>query len=244
MIKALILKIKRKENPFYTLLYKLAKSILVFNLPSIKFIHLPLYYMDDFLRNAIKGFIHLFWSVPLFKARCEKAGKNLCLPNGIPLIIGSHLRIIIGDNVTIGRSTIGANKVYDNPVLRIGNNTTIGYGGVISVSKEVIIGDHCMISGSCIIMDSDDHPIDPLKRLLNAPIEKDDIKPVRIGNNVWIGAYVTILKGVTIGDNSIISTHSVITRDVLPNCIYAGHPARPTLRDIDKLSGKVKLPQE
>ena len=59
--------------------------------------------------------------------------------------------------------------------------------------------------------------------------------PVKIGNNVWIGSYCTILKGVNIGDNSIIATHSVITKDVLPNCVYAGFPARPTLRDIDKI---------
>ncbi|MEI9475734.1 MAG: acyltransferase [Deltaproteobacteria bacterium] len=244
MINALILKIKRKEGPFYKSLHELAKFILNFNLPSIRFIHLPLYYIHYFVGISTKRFIHLFWSVPLFKARCEKAGKNLCLPNGIPLVIGGHLRIIIGDNVTIGRSTLGANKVYDNPVLRIGNNTTIGYGGVISISKEIVIGDNCKISGYCLIMDCDDHPIDPSKRLLDLAVEKEDIKPVRIGNNVWIGAYATILKGVTIGDNSIISTHSVITRDVLPNCIYAGHPARPTLRDIDKLSDKVKLPQD
>ncbi len=244
MIKTFILKIKRRETPFYNLLYRSIKAILVFNLPSIKFIHLPLYSMDYFVRNAVRSSFHFLWSVPLFKARCEKAGKNLCLPDGIPLVIGSHLRIIIGDNVTIGRSTIGASNIHDNPVLRIGNNTAIGSGGVISASKEVTIGDHCMISGGCLIMDSDDHPMDPSKRLLGFPIEKDDIKPVKIGNNVWIGAYVTILKGVTVGDNSIISTHSVVTRDVLPNCVYAGHPARPTLRDIDKLAEKANLLQE
>ena len=75
--------------------------------------------------------MHICWSVPVFKARCEKVGKSLSLPNGIPLIIGSHLKIYLGDNVTIGRSTIGASKVYDNPVLKIGNNSTIGYGSVI-----------------------------------------------------------------------------------------------------------------
>lgn len=60
------------------------------------------------------------------------------------------------------------------------------------------------------------------------------MKSVKIGNNVWIGSYCAILKGVTIGDNSIIATHTVITKDVKENCVYAGYPARPTLIDIHK----------
>jgi len=213
----------------------MAKHILSFSLPSIKFIHLPLYYCDYFVRNAVRWFVQAIWSVPLFKARCHKVGKNLKLPNGIPLIIGHHLKIILGDNVTILRSTIGASKVFDNPVLIIGNNSSVGYGTVISVAKEVIIGDNCLIAPGCIIMDSDDHPIRPKERMNGEPVAKDAVHPVRIGNNVWIGANCAILKGVTVGDNSIIATHSVITKDVVENCVYAGYPARPTKRDIDKL---------
>ena len=83
-------------------------------------------------------------------------------------------------------------------------------------------------------MDNDNHPINPQERLLRIPVDKKDVAPVKIGNNVWIGSYCAILKGVTIGDNSIIATHTVITKDVTENCIYAGYPARPTLREIDK----------
>lgn len=162
-------------------------------------------------------------------------GKNLSLPNGMPLIIGTHLKIFLGDNVTIGRATIGASKLLNEPVLRIGDNSTIGYGTLISVSKEVVIGEDCLVGPHCIIMDSNDHPINPQKRLLREGVDEKDVSTVRIGNNVWIGSYSAILRGVTIGDNSVISTHSVVTRDVMPNCVYAGFPARPTLRDIDKL---------
>ncbi len=179
--------------------------------------------------------MHCVWSVPIFKARCTKVGKGLRLPNGIPYIVGDHLRFMLGDNVTIMRTTIGASKIFDDPVLKIGDNSTVGYGTVISIAKEVSIGNDCMIGPNCIIMDSDDHPLSPAKRLLKESVDQQDVKPVKIGNNVFIGSYCSILKGVTIGDNSIISTHSVITRDVFPNSVYAGNPARPTLRDIDKL---------
>lgn len=235
MLEQFILKIKRRENAFYSFLYRIGKTILTFNLPSVRFVHLPLYYFDYFVKAALRRVLHVMWSLPLFKARCCSVGKGLSLPNGIPLIIGSHLKIDLGDNVTIGRSTIGASKVFDDPVFRIGNNSTIGYGTVISVSKEISIGDNCLIGPNCIIMDSDDHPVNPQRRLLKEGITKEEVMPVKIGNNVWIGSYCAILKGVTIGDNSIIATHSVITRDVMSNCVYAGHPARPTLRDIDKI---------
>jgi len=226
MIANLILKIKRKETPLYAVLYSMGKFFYSFNLPAIKLIHLPLYYLDRFVKVISGRLVRAIWHLPLFKARCEKVGKNLRLPNGIPFIIGGHLKIYLGDNVSIGRSTIGASKVFDHPVLKIGNKTSIGYGTTISVAKEVIIGDDCMISANCLIMDSDDHPISPEKRLLKLPVGQDDVKPVRIGNNVWVGAYSAILKGVTIGDNSIIGTHSVVTNEVPANSIYGGVPAK------------------
>jgi len=232
MISKIILKIKRQENAFYSLLYRTAKMLLFCSLPSIKLIHLPLYHLHNFIFMAIKRFIQGTWSVPLFKARCHSAGKGLRLPNGIPLIIGSHLRITLGDDVTIGRSTIGSGMVFDNPVFSMGSHSSIGYGTSISVAREVTIGNNTMISFNCLIMDNDDHPINPNKRLAKQPVSKKDVKPVKIGNNVWIGAYTSILKGVTIGDNSIISTHSVVTGDVPANCIYGGVPAKEIKHDI------------
>ena len=234
MLSKITLKIKRRENFFYASLYNIAKLILSFNIPSVRFVHLPLYHVDYLAKEGFRWFINVFWSVPLTRARCTKVGKNLRVPDGIPLIVGNHLKILLGDNVLIGRSTIGASKVFDTPVLRIGNNSGLGYGSVISVTQEVSIGDNCMIGPHCMIMDSDDHPIDPKRRLLKMPVEKEEVRPVKIGNNVWIGAYCAILKGVTIGDNSIIAAHSVITRDVMENSIYAGNPARPVARDIGK----------
>jgi acetyltransferase-like isoleucine patch superfamily enzyme len=228
---SIILKIKRRENKFYDFLYRAAKQILRFNFPVIKTIHLPLYYLSTWVKISVNYSIHIFWSIPLFKSRCEKVGKGLQLPDGIPLVAG-HLKLFIGDNVTIMRTTIGASKIFDEPKLIIGNNSTIGYGTVISVAKEITIGDNCSIGPHCIIMDSDDHPISPQKRLMQMGVEEKDVRPVFIGNNVWIGAYSAVLRGVTIGDNSIIGTHSVVTRDVPENCIALGFPARPTIRDI------------
>ena len=235
MISGFILKIKRRENSFYAFLYEVAKNIRSFNIPSIKIIHLPLYYVDYAVKVFADRIIQMFWSVPLFKARCETVGRNLRLPNGIPLILGNHLKIYLGDNVRILRSTIGAGKIFDSPVLKIGNNSGIGYGTTLSIAKSIVIGNNCLIGPNCIIMDNDDHPISPQKRLAGETVSPEDVHPVTIGNNVWVGANCAILKGVVIGDNSIIAAHSVITKEVMPNCVYAGYPARPTVKEINKL---------
>lgn len=239
MVNRLVLSIKRRENWVCEALYGVAKTLLRFNMPAIKPIHLPLYWLDYGVKASLRWLITVFWTVPIFKARCEQAGSGLRLPNGVPLIIGSHLKIRIGDNVTIGRTTIGASKVFDEPVLEIGNSSVVGYGTVISVAKKVSIGNNCLIGPNCMIMDSDDHPIRPQDRLAGKSVSRDDVAPVTIGNNVWIGSYCTILKGVTIGDNAVIGSHSVVTKPVLGNCIYAGNPARPTMRDIDKTTSAV-----
>lgn len=234
MLNAMILKIKRRETPLYDFLYRCLTAMRSLSMPSIKWIHLPLYQIDQSVRRTARWMIGVFWYAPLFKARCEMVGAGLKLPDGMPYLIGSHLRLRLGENVLISRTTIGASKVFDSPLLEVGNNSTVGYGTTISVANRVTIGNSVLIGPCCIIMDNDDHPIDPGRRLRREPVNAEEVKPVTIGNNVWIGAYCAILKGVTIGDNSIISAHSVIVRDVLPNCIYAGNPARPTVRDIDK----------
>ena len=236
-INKLIIKIKRGETPFYARIRMLLKSLYKINPPYLKSVHLPLYFCQYATRSAIKWMVHFLWSIPVFKARCDQVGRNLSLPNGIPYVTGSHLRIYLGNDVTIFKTTIGASKVIDDPVLKLGNGTSIGFGTILSVSKEVDIGNNCMIGPMCLIMDNDDHPIDPERRLRGEGVREEEINPIRIGDNVWIGAYAAILKGVTIGDNSIIAAHTVVTKDVMENCVYAGFPARPTLREINK-SGK------
>lgn len=236
-ISRFTLKVKRKDGPFFAFLHAVARGIVRFNLPSIRWIHLPLYHADRAARSLVGYVYQALWAVPLFKARCAKAGRNLRLPNGIPHVVGDHLRIFLGDDVTIMRTTIGASKVFDAPVLRIGNRSAVGYGTVISVSREVVIGDHCLIGANCLIMDSDDHPVQPARRRAGECVAPGEVQPVRIGDNVWLGSYVTVLKGVTVADNSVIAAHSVVTKDVVGNTVYAGFPARPVVRDIDKLEG-------
>lgn len=221
MINKFLIKIKRQENQFYKSIYNFAKSIRNFNVPYIFLIHFPLSFIFKGLKNILIYIKRKFYDEPFFKSKCKKVGKNLRLPNGIPLIIG-NLNIEIGDNVTIYRTTLGASHVYDNPTLQIGNNVTIGYGTTISVAQSVVLENNVLIAANCYITDNDEHPLDPIRRAKREAVSLTQIKPVKIESNVWIGYCSVILKGVNVGANSIISAQCVIKRSIPKNYIVLG----------------------
>ena len=92
---------------------------------------------------------------------------------------------------------------------------------------EIFIGDHTMI-GPNVTLATTGHPLRPDLRERGAQFSE----PIRIGRNVWIGANVTVLTGVTIGDNAVIGACSLVTRDVPADCVAVGTPAR-VIREID-----------
>lgn len=102
----------------------------------------------------------------------------------------------------------------------IGHWCVLSSGTRIRSAVGIEIGDNCMLAENCYVTDADWH--DVYHRIF--PGKKE---PVRIGNNVWVGDRVTICKGVSIGDNSVIGAASVVTRDIPPNTIAAGNPAKP-----------------
>lgn len=101
---------------------------------------------------------------------------------------------------------------------------------------EIIVGAYTMISWSVVVMDCYRLPFDPdirrdiLKCLASRPGRKFDTdvfaRPVRIGNDVWIGFECCVLPGVTIGDGAIVGCRSVVANDVEPYTLVAGNPAR------------------
>ena len=105
----------------------------------------------------------------------------------------------------------------------IGDNVGIS-GSTICASKSVTIGDRVLVGSGCIITDTDSHPIDWEDRKAHKN-DKTKSSPVVIGDDVFIGARSIILKGVTIGNHSVVGAGSVVSKDVPPDCVVAGNPA-------------------
>lgn len=126
-----------------------------------------------------------------------------------------------GQNVSIDATTF----IVTPENMEVGNNTLIAPYTVVFAKFGVKIGDNCLISSNCGIS-SYNHTQNSLNRMADQEQDYKYSKPVTIGNNVWIGMNVNILPGVTIGDNSVIGSGSVVTKSIPANEIWFGNPAK------------------
>ncbi len=131
---------------------------------------------------------------------------------GASITIGQCCRI--EDDVKL--TTFGEGK------LKIGDDCFVGWGSILSVQEKVSIGRGTAIAEYVSIRDHNHKPCSGAVHL--SPMQ---IKPVDIGQHVWIGAKVTIVAGVTIGDHAVIGANAVVTKDVPAGARVAGIPARP-----------------
>jgi acetyltransferase-like isoleucine patch superfamily enzyme len=228
IIQDFIRKVKRRENKFYSAIKSIILFVFNFRIPlfwPLTWIYKGIYYIHIFIRESIITILKIFYFEPMFRSRCMKVGKNLRLEK-LPFIDGEG-DIQIGSSVNIsGRISIGFNdKIGAKPEIVIGDNVFIGHRSGFAIAKKIEVGNNCYISSAAIISDNDGHPQDPEKRKAKKPIDPQDVKPVKLGDNVWVGRGAIILKGVTIGQNSIIGAAAVVTKDVPDNCIVAGNPA-------------------
>ncbi len=111
----------------------------------------------------------------------------------------------------------------DGGVIRLGNNLALS-GSTIYALESIEIGDNTQIGANTIIMDSDFHPLDVAARRINdrASIRK---KPVRIGNDCFIGMNVIICKGTVLGDRCIVGAGSVVCGVFPDDSVIVGNPA-------------------
>jgi acetyltransferase-like isoleucine patch superfamily enzyme len=187
-------------------------------------IHKPLYHIVKGVMKGTRYLVQKLWWEPLFKSQCEFCGRGLRVLTGIPLI-SQNLIIRVGNNVGInGQNTFSASSVTETPTLEIGDDCVIGHLVSISTGRSVKIGKNCLMGSNIFIADNNGHPIPPNRR--RQKVKETEIRPVVIGNNVWLGQGVFIGPGVNIGDNSIIGYNSVVVSDIPANCIAAGAPAR------------------
>ncbi len=244
-IEELMVQIKRQESPSTRWINRFLRGVLKTSLPAPKSVFMPLFYLHHASSNTwdfIKGALY---SQPMFRARCESCGHGLTLLGDMPHIEGD-LRIWVGEHCGIlGKNTYIASRVFDNPSLRVGDHSFLGFGVEIVVAKQVRIGNHVLIAGNCFITDNPGHPTDPIKRR-DQPVDKERIQVVTIEDDVWLGSRSIVLPGTHIGHGSIIGAGAVVSKTIPPYSLVIGNPGQVIRsiygQDRDSFRDELQLP--
>lgn len=163
----------------------------------------------NYIKHRIKGKCYEYKFTEI------KSGLRI---KGIGPKIIFHGKLVAGRNLILRSITVPIEISGDNNAeIIIGDDVFINSGVIIAAKKKISIGNDTIIGDQVMIYDTDWHGIDN-EEIMSYPVE--------IGNHVWIGARAIILKGVKIGDNSIVGAGSVVTKNVDDNTIVAGNPAK------------------
>ena len=189
----------------------------------------------------LKRKIYISWNQFYFSVMDVQYGDNLQVRNKVYVInrggvkIGDNFVFSSGDNInSVSRNICGSIHVMaKDAFITIGDNVGIS-ASCIRAMKSVTIGNNVNIGADSLIMDTDAHPHDFIKRRRSfekTMARRDYISlipasPVVIEDDVWIGARCQILKGVHIGARSIIAAGSIVTKDIPSDCIAGGNPAK------------------
>lgn len=147
-------------------------------------------------------------------------GAGCDIRPGFHLVLAPGARLVIGTRCILDRDMI----IECRGNLEIGARTIFGHHCTLGVVDSLVIGPDCLIAEMVAIRDHDHRFDGPL----DVPIREQGTAsaPVRIGRNVWLAGKVTVLKGVTIGDNAVIGASAVVTKDIPANAVAVGIPAR------------------
>ena len=169
---------------------------------NIIFRQLVCCYKDDIDGVQINGKLKLNWN-PISKSVRTGQVTFFRMDNQSQLSVDGNFDIFYGNDV----------HIFSGGKLELDSGFINSYGK-IECHKYIKIGKNCAIGPYAIILDSDGHQI----------LGKCNTAEVIIGNNVWIGARVTILKGVHIGDDAVIAAGTIVNKDVPAKSLVAGNP--------------------
>ncbi|MBI2392743.1 MAG: acyltransferase [Deltaproteobacteria bacterium] len=218
----------RSEHPVartVRTVYRGARSVSV---PAPRAVVVPLRLAYVAARDAYDFSFRVLVAEPMFKAACKRYGRRLRTDNFIHWVQGSG-DLIVGDDVAIdGKCSFSfASRFSDHPTLEIGDRTEIGHDCTFTVAKAIRIGKRCRLSAGSWFFDSNGHPVhDAAARAAGAPPSDAEVRPITIGDDVWIGGRCIIFPGTVIGDGCVISAGSIVRGTVPPYSLIAGNPAK------------------
>jgi len=194
--------------------------------------------MAKLIQRVIIRLKRIWWSTTLL-ARMRSLGVEIADEvriYGMPIVsMEANSRVRIGARCVICSSSqftaLGVNHPTVIVTLRAGAEIEIGEdtgisGGSICAAKSIKIGSSCLIGANVTLADTDFHALSPNNRRYNKNPDEIATAPILIEDNVFIGTGAIVLKGVTIGRNSIIGAGSVVVSNIPANSIAAGNPAR------------------
>jgi serine acetyltransferase len=173
-------------------------------------------------RHYARLIVRWAWLKLRWRGRLQTDGLCFVCP-GVTFEIGKHARVVLGRWSWLGHGT--KVRAHEGEIV-IGAKTVLGQECTISAYQHVSIGRECIVADRAMLIDFDHGVVEVERPIRLQGIYKRD---VRVGHNVWLGYGACILRGVTVGDNAIVGTSAVVTRDVEPNAVVGGTPAR-TLR--------------
>lgn len=147
------------------------------------------------------------------------------ISNGSKITIGDDFTCQAGSFASIDCTPESKIQVEKNGTLIIGNNVGVS-SIVLHCWNSIIIEDNVKIGAGCLIMDTNFHSTDATIRATKEDQKHVRTAPVLIKHDAFIGARSIICKGVTVGENSIIATGSVVVKDVPNNEVWGGNPAK------------------
>jgi acetyltransferase-like isoleucine patch superfamily enzyme len=160
-------------------------------------------------------------SINVEKGATLKIGSCVAIRKDVEIRAHGSSEISIADNVRIDRGVriLAAN----NARVRIGDGVRIGLCSVLNGGADITIGAHSLISGFVYLQTSMHR-----HESLNVPIGDQGYRhaPVALGKDVWLGAHVVVLPGITIGDHAVIGSNAVVTKDIYAKQICVGIPAK------------------
>jgi acetyltransferase-like isoleucine patch superfamily enzyme len=174
--------------------------------------------MDSLKSSALKPLAHVYFELKRFFYQLRY--PNVTLGKGVRIkgsfIVKGRVRVEIGDYARLGKkvSITGSGHVSIDKNVSV-NGTWIGCETSITISEDCLISD-------CFIQDTDFHNLDP--QLRHCPPGPKVSAPITLERNVWVGARATVMKGVSIGENSVIGLGSVVRKSVPANVVVIGNP--------------------
>ena len=163
--------------------------------------------------------VRLAWLKLRFRGRLRTDGLAFVGP-GVTFEIGKDAVVHLGRWSWIGH---GCKIRCHEGEVHIGAKSVLGQECTISAFQHVSIGRECILADRVMLIDFDHGVVEVERPIRDQGIYKRD---VRVGHNVWIGYGAAFLRGVTVGDNSVVGTYAVVTKDVPANAVVGGVPAR------------------